>query len=167
MRSVSRFKALRMGEGGIFSIHGMWARMQGATDRAMGLLRLTPRQVAPPEVKTNGTAGSANRLMAVTRMANLQESARRKQEAERIRMQPRTRMLRAIEKPNSSFNLLMIGTVSLSVLLFMLETEAAVVCELGHTGRSVWFWVEVRLTASPSPSPSPSRQPSRQLSRQS
>ena len=158
MRSVSRFKALRMGEGGIFSIHGMWARMQGATDRAMGLLRLTPRQVAPPEVNTNGTdgtSGSANRLMAVTRMANLQESARRKQEAERIHMQPRTRMLRAIEKPNSSFNLLMIGTVSLSVLLFMLETEAAVVCELGHTGRSVWFWVEVRLTASPNPSPSP------------
>ena len=158
MRSVDRFKALRMGEGGIFSIHGMWARMQGATDRAMGLLRLTPRQVAPPEVNTNGTdgaGGSANRLMAVTRMANLQESARRKQEAERIHMQPRTRMLRAIEKPNSSFNLLMIGTVSLSVLLFMLETEAAVVCELGHTGRSVWFWVEVRLTASPNPSPSP------------
>ena len=80
--------------------------------------------------------------MAVTRMAILQEAARRKMEAERIRRKPRSRMQRAIDKPNSSFNLLMIGTVSLSVLLFMLETEASVVCALGRTGRNVWWWIE-------------------------
>ena len=142
MRGVSRFKALRFrGEEGGF-VHGMWARMQGATNRAMGLVRLTPRQVAPPAGKTNGTAGSSNRLMAVTRMASLQESSRKKEEAETLRKKPRTRMLLAIEKPNSSFNLVMIGTVSLSVLLFMLETEAAVVCQIGRTGRNVWFGVE-------------------------
>ena len=80
-------------------------------------------------------------------MAILQEAARRKMEAERIRRKPRSRMQRAIDKPNSSFNLLMIGTVSLSVLLFMLETEASVVCALGRTGRNVWWWIEVRPTA--------------------
>ena len=137
----------------------MWARMQGATNRAMASLRLTSRQVAPrgPERNigdscfTSGAPsdgdGSGGQLMAVTRMAILQEAARRKMEAERIRRKPRSRMQRAIDKPNSSFNLLMIGIVSLSVLLFMLETEASVVCALGRTGRNVWWWVEVRPTA--------------------
>ena len=82
----------------------MWSRMQDATHRAMGLLRLTPRQVAPPELKANFPVGS-NRLMALTRMAAVQETARVRMEAERLQRKPRTRMLRAIEKPNSKFNL--------------------------------------------------------------
>ena len=80
MRGVSRFKALRSREGGSFS--AMWSRMQDATHRAMGLLRLTPRQVAPPELKANFPVGS-NRLMALTRMAAVQETARVRMEAER------------------------------------------------------------------------------------
>ena len=140
VRGANRFKAFRIrNEEGIRFAH-VWARLQGATNRAIGFLRLTPRQVAPPEVNVDGP--SSARITVVTRMALAQDSARRLQEFDRLRRTYRSRMCLAIEKPNSSFNLLMIGTVSLSVLLFILETEASIVCLLGHTGRTTWFWIE-------------------------
>ena len=105
--------------------------------------RSARRRREEEEAERQRRAGT--KLVVLTRMATMKKlSEERRAEAERRRRE-RTLLIIAreqFERPNSALNLLILAAVSLSVLLFVLETEENVICPLGRSGRRAWFWME-------------------------